>query len=312
MTRVAITPRSFRSAPGTHHDRLREHGWEAVFPESDTVLTEAEMVRLVAGCDALIVGLDPVTASVLDAGPLRAVVKYGAGWDNIDLEAAQARTVAYGGTPGANARSVAELTLALLLALARHVTYHDRELKAGRHARRTGIELRGRVLGLVGYGAVGREVGRLGHAFGMRVVAHDPYVTELDPDVEPVSLAELLERADVVSLHVPLTDETRGIVDTGALRRMRPGALLINTARGGLVDEEALAAALTTSDGPAGAALDVFTEEHAAASPLLRMDNVIASPHAGAATVEAIERTALAAVDEVSRLLRQPESDPGG
>ncbi len=312
MTRVAVTPRSFRATPGTHHDRLRAHGLDPVFPDGDAVLTEAKMVRLVAGCEALIVGLDPVTAAVLDAGPLRAVVKYGAGTDNIDLAAARERGVAFGSTPGANARSVAELTFALLLALARHVTYHDRELRAGRQTRRTGIELGGRVLGLVGYGAIGREVGRLGRAFGMRVVVCDPYLTEPDESVEPVSLDELLARADAVSLHVPLTGETRGMLDAGALRRMRPGALLVNTARAGLVDEEALAALLPTPVGPSGAALDVLADDRADRAPLLRLDNVIVSPHAGAATVDAIERTAVAAVDEVSRLLPRSATDPGG
>jgi D-3-phosphoglycerate dehydrogenase len=301
---VAVTPRSFRATPGAHHDRLTRHGLTPVYPPHDRILSADELASLVTGCAALIVGLDPVTAAVLDAGPLRVVVKYGSGMDNIDLDAARGRGVRVGGTPGANARSVAELTMALLLSLARHVCHHDRAVRADAGAgaargagRRTGIELRGRVLGLIGLGAVGHEVATLAAAFGMRVLAHDPFVHS--GDVETVGLAELLARADAVSLHAPLTDATRAILGADALRRMRPGALLVNTARAELVDDEQVAAAL--SDGTlGGAALDVFT----AGSPLLRLDNVIASPHAGAATVEAVERTGVAAVDEVYRLLR--------
>jgi D-3-phosphoglycerate dehydrogenase len=270
-----------------------------VYPPHDRVLSEAEMRELVAGCEALIVGLDPVTAGVLDAGPLRVVVKYGSGADNIDTAAARHRGVLIGATPGANARSVAELTMALLLALARHLCHHDRSLRDGHPDRRTGIELRGRVLGLVGLGAVGREVAAIARGFGMRVIAHDPHVH--CGDVESVGLDELLARADAVSLHVPLNDGTRGMISTAAMRRMRPGALLVNTARGELVDEQALATALT--DGAlGGAALDVFASDPVR-SPLLRLDNVIASPHAGAATVESIERTGVIAVDQVNRLL---------
>jgi phosphoglycerate dehydrogenase-like enzyme len=294
--RVAITPRSFRATRGAHHERLRRHGLAPVYPSHDRVLSEAELVRLVRGTAALIVGLDPVTADVIDAGPLHVVVKYGSGTDNIDVAAARRRGVSLGATPGTNARSVAELTIALLLALARHVCHHDRTVRAGEPDRRTGIELRGRLLGVVGLGAVGSEVARLACAFGMRVVAHDPNVTS--DDVEMVTLDELLERSDAVSLHVPLTDRTRGIIGADAVRRMRNGALLVNTARGELVDEEPLAAALT-SGALGGAALDVFAPD----SRLPRLDNVIASPHAGAATVEAVERTALTAVDEVRRLL---------
>lgn len=302
MSRVAVTPRSLRSASGSHAERLLRHGARPVFPDHDRLLTEVEMVELVRGCDALLVGLDPVTDEVLGSGPLRVVVKYGSGLDNIDVAAARRRKIPVRGTPGANARSVAELTIGLLLALARHIPYHDRQLRSGSWTRRTGHELDGRVLGLVGYGAVGREVGRLGRALGLRVIAHDPLVDAPPASVALVPLADLLSGSDVVSLHLPLTDQTHNVIDARALDRMRPDAVLINTARGGLVDESALAAALS-SGRIAGAACDVFSREPPDRSPLFGLDTFIASPHAGGATTEAVEATARRAVDEIIQLL---------
>lgn len=295
MTAVAVTPRSFRQVPGAHLERLRERGVELRFPDAERPLEEPEMVALVRGCEGLIVGLDPVSAAVLDAGPLRVVVKYGSGLDNVDLEAAATRGVTVTATPGANARSVAELTIALLLALARHVVAHDRLVRAGSWTRRLGIELDGRRLGVVGYGAIGGLVGRLAAGLGMSVVARDPFVH--DADVELVPLDELLRSSDAVSLHLPLDERTRGLIGARELALMPPGALLVNTARGGLVDEAALAGALR-SGRLGGAAFDCFAEEPLSPdSPLLALGSFIASPHAGAATEDAVGRTALQAVE---------------
>ena len=262
------------------------------------------MVELVRGCDALIVGLDPVTQSVLDAGPLRAVVKYGTGLDNIDVDAAHSRGVEVASTPIANTTAVAELTIGLMLCLARHMVWHHDMLAAGSWARRTGLELAGRCLGVVGYGAVGREVAKLARVFGMSVVAHDPYVTEAR--VPLFSLDGLLGQADVVSLHAPLTEETHGLIDARAIDLMGRKTLLVNTARRGLVDEHALARALREGK-LAGAAADVFEEDIEDEAGLLGIETFVASPHAGAATAEAIERTGLAVVNEVLRLLGRQE-----
>jgi phosphoglycerate dehydrogenase-like enzyme len=298
MTAVAITPRSFRQTPGEHHDLLVESPLDVWFADKDRPLDEAELMGLVRGCEGLIVGVDPVTERVLEAGPLRVVVKYGSGTDNIDLRAAERLGVKVSSTPGANARSVAELTIALLFALARHVVAHDRAVRAGSWGRLGAIELAGKRLGVVGYGAVGRDVARLAACLGIEVVAHDPFV-ESD-DVKLVSLDDLLASCDAVSLHVPLDDSTRGMIGAKALERMRSGAFLVNTARGGLVDEDALADALS-SGRLGGAALDAFAVEPPSGSPLLGLDNVVLSPHAGAATAEAAQRTALQAVRQLLR-----------
>ena len=296
MSAVAVSARSFRQVPGEHQELLRASGLPVRFAEADRPLDEEELVELVRGCWGLIVGVDPVTAAVLDAGPLRVVVRFGSGTDNVDLEAAGRRGVRVAATPGANARSVAELTIGLLLALARHLVVHDREIRSGSWSRHTGIELAGRRLGVVGYGAVGRQVAGIAGALGMEVVATDPAVR--DAEVPLVDLETMLASSDAVTLHVPLVDDTRAMIGATQLDRMRPQALLVNTSRGGLVDEQALAQALAAGR-LGGAAFDTFEREPPEASPLLALDNFIASPHAGAATMEAARRTGVAAVREL-------------
>jgi phosphoglycerate dehydrogenase-like enzyme len=296
LSAIAVTARSFRQVPGEHQELLRASGLPVRFAGADRPLDEEELVELVRGCWGLIVGVDPVTAAVLDAGPLRVVVRFGSGTDNVDLEAAGRRGVRVAATPGANARSVAELTIGLLLALARHLVLHDREIRSGSWSRHTGIELAGRRLGVVGYGAVGRQVAGIAGALGMKVMATDPAVR--DAEVPLVGLETLLASSDAVTLHVPLADDTRSMIGAAQLDRMRPQALLVNSSRGGLVDERALAQALAAGR-LGGAAFDTFEREPPEASPLLGLDNFIASPHAGAATVEAARRTGVAAVREL-------------
>lgn len=300
MTTIAVTPRSFRSTPGRHQDLLERAGLEVRTPDLGRHLTEDEMVDLVSGCSGLIVGTDPVTDDVLTAGPLRAVVKYGSGMDNIDLAAADRRDVVVADTRGENARSVAELTIGLLFACARRVTLHDRRVREGSWQRETGIELAGRTLGVVGLGAVGEQVADLARCVGMEVVAHDPYVAQAE--VPLVDLTELLDRCDALTLHAPLTDTTQGMIGRDEVDRMRPGAIIVNTARGGLVDADALAEALRRGR-LAAAAFDSFVEEPPIDSPLVDLDTFISSPHAGAATVDAVERTGAAAVRELCRAL---------
>lgn len=304
MSAVAVTARSFRQVPGEHHDLLRAAGLEPRFPEVDRPLEETELVDLVRGCWGLIVGVDRVTAAVLDAGPLQAVVRFGSGTDNIDLDAARTRGVKVSSTPGANARSVAELAIGLLLALARHLVVHDRQVRAGSWSRQTGMELAGRRLGIVGYGAVGREVAGIARGIGMEIVATDPFVREAD--VPLVDLETLLTSSDAVTLHAPLTDDTRGMIGAAQLGLMRPEAVLINTSRGGLVDEGALAETLAAGR-IRGAAFDAFEREPPNGSPLLALDNFVASPHAGAATLEAARRTGIAAVHELLAAGPTPE-----
>ena len=249
-----------------------------------------------AGADALIVrSATRVTAELLEQAPrLRVVGRAGVGVDNIDLDAATRRGILVMNTPGSNAVSVAEHTLALLLALARCVPQLNAATHAGRWEKgaAAGIELRGKTLGLIGLGRVGSEVARRARALELRVLAHDPYISESvaqEAGVELVSLPELLARSDFVSLHAALSPATEKLINATTLAQMKRGARLINTARGELVDEAELAEALRAGH-LAGAALDVFAVEPPRSSPLLSLPNVIATPHVAGSTEEAQDR----------------------
>lgn len=247
-----------------------------------------------------------VDAAVMAQAPaLRVVGRAGVGVDNIDVAAASERGVAVLNAPSGNTVAATELTMALLLSLARKVTEADRSMREGRweRSRFQGVELRGRTLGLVGAGRIGSAVAERCRVFGMDVVAYDPHLPPHrieDLRATLVGLDRLLEESDVVSLHVPLTDETRGLIDAAALARMKRQAFLINVSRGGVVDETALARAL--HEGViAGAALDVYEHEPLPPdSPLLEAPNLVLTPHLGASTKEAQVQVAL----EVSRGVR--------
>ncbi len=305
--KVLLTSRSFRQQPGAHKRILQEAGCELVESSKDHPLTALEMLPLVADVDAVIVGLDQVTAEVMDAGrKLRVISKCGSGVDHIDLRAATQRGIVVTSTPGANAVSVAELTLGLILSLARRIPQHDRAVRAGSWKRSAGMELAGKVLGIVGLGRVGLAVARRARSLEMQILYHDVCRCE-DLEVEHglryAALGVLLQDSDVVTLHCPLTQELRHLIGEAQLRAMKPTAFLVNTARGGLVDEAALVEALRAG-WIAGAACDAFVQEPPLGSALLTMDNFIASPHAGAATHEAIERVAVMAADNTVRALR--------
>ncbi|MEU1823360.1 hydroxyacid dehydrogenase [Streptomyces abikoensis] len=240
--------------------------------------------------DALIVRSGTrVDAEVLDRAPrLRVVGRAGVGLDNVDTITAAARGIAVVNAPGSNTVSVAELTVGLIVASARHITAAARSLEDGqwRRSEFAGVELAGRTLGIVGYGRVGRQVARRMAAFDMRVLAHDPYADIADGDVHATGLDELLATSDVVTLHLPRTPGTAGLIGARELSLMKPTAYLVNTARGGIVDESALTRALREGR-PAGAALDVFATEPPGSSPLLALPNVVALPHLGASTHDA-------------------------
>jgi D-3-phosphoglycerate dehydrogenase len=239
-----------------------------------------------------------VHAEMLEkATELRVVGRAGVGVDNIDLEAATSRGVAVLNAPAGNTVSAAELTLALILSMVRRVVEADASVRRGEWARSRfkGAELRGRILGLVGAGRIGGEVAKRCRAFGMRVIAYDPYLTDERAEelrVERATLDEVIEGADILSLHVPLTDETRGMIDASALSRMKKGAFLVNVARGGVVDEAALATSLVEGH-MGGAALDVYGNEPLEEGSLLRdAPNLVLTPHLGASTTEAQELVA--------------------
>lgn len=272
---------------------------------------EHELAAEVPDVDALITLVsDPVTEAVIQAArKLKIVANYAVGVNNIDRAAAAARGIVVTNTPGVLTDATADLTLALILALARRVVEGDRMVRGGRFAGWApdlllGRELKGKVLGIVGPGRIGRAVARRARAFGMTVIAfgRSPRTDEDSDDPARVSFDELLRRSDVISLHVPLNDDTRNLFNREAFLRMKPGSLIINTARGGLIDEAALVIALE-SGLIGGAALDVYENEPAVLPALLDSDRVVLMPHAGSATTETRREMARMVVEDVRRVL---------
>jgi D-3-phosphoglycerate dehydrogenase len=285
---------------------FRARGIEAVVK---TGLAPAELRAIIGEFDGLAVrSSTKVTREVLDAAPrLRVVGRAGIGVDNVDVTSATQRGVVVMNTPFGNSITTAEHAIAMMFALARQLPDASASTKAGRWEKNRfmGVELTGKVLGLVGCGNIGSIVADRGNGLRMKVIAYDPFLSEkraVELGVEKVDLAELLARADFVTLHTPLTEQTRNILSRERMFAMKKGARLINCARGGLLDEAALFDAL--KDGHlAGAALDVFETEPATDSPLFALENVICTPHLGAATTEAQEKVALQIAEQMSDFL---------
>ena len=278
--------------PASALDLLRASGWTV---DARNGRPAAELAETLALADALVVrSATNVTAALLESAPrLRVIARAGTGVDNVDVAAATARGIVVMNTPGANSVSVAEHALALMLALARSIPAADAAMKRGvwDKKRLTGEELRGKLLGIVGFGRIGREVATRARAFGMELVAHDPFIAPRavgDLGVALVTLDELLERSDYITLHVPATPETRHLINASTLARCKRGVRVVNTARGELIDEAALADGIEAGV-VSGAALDVFETEPPRDNRLTQLPQVIATPHIAASTVEAQE-----------------------
>ena len=275
-----------------------------------TGLKPGELLKAVDGYHALVVRSETqVTREVLYAAScLQVVGRAGVGVDNIDLEAATERGIVVVNAPTGNTISAAEHTVALMMALARNVSQADRSLKTNEWKRKefTGVEVRGKVLGLVGLGQVGSEVARRAVGLEMHVIAHDPFVTEERAAmlaVDLVSMEDLLARSDFISVHTTLTTTTRGLIGEAEIAQMKAGVRLINTARGGIIEEEALVEAIDAGR-VAGAAVDVFSKEPPEDSALLHRDRIIVTPHLGASTAEAQERVAVDVAEEIIAVLK--------
>jgi D-3-phosphoglycerate dehydrogenase len=274
-----------------------------------TQLNEAALCKRIADYDALIVrSKTRVTAAVIAAGHrLKTIGRAGIGVDNIDVAAATERGIVVLNTPDANATTTAELTLAHLLSLSRHLQQADRSVRGGewKPGNFVGTELAGKTVGVIGFGTIGRIVARRCLAFKMRVLVFDPYVVAdviRETGAEPAELDSLLADADYVTLHCPLNETTHNLLNASRFSTMKPSARLINCARGGLVDETALFEALS-SGRLAGAALDVFANEPPGASPLLTLENVVLTPHLGASTEEAQQAVSLRIAEDIAAFL---------
>jgi D-3-phosphoglycerate dehydrogenase len=281
---------------------------QPLFNDTGRYLTEDELVRFAGEADALLVGRDRITDKVLSALPqLKIIAKYGVGLDNIDSEALQRHQVELGWTAGVNRRSVAELTLSFMLGLCHNVFKGGWALKQGQWAKEGGQLLQGKTVGIVGCGNIGKEVVRLLKPFECRVWIRDILdISEFckEADALEKSLEEVLGGADIISLHVPLTEETRHMINATALRRMQPTAFLINTSRGDVVDQAALKEALI-NEAIAGAALDVFSQEPPEDAELLACPQLIGTPHIGGNATEAVEAMARAAFQHLKEFFNK-------
>src|ERR1700731_2305392 len=287
-------------------DQLREPGWEVL--TSDQI--EGKLTAELESADALIVrsAVQADAALLSHAKKLRVIGRAGVGVDNIDLDAATRRGIAVMNTPGANAVAVAEQTLAMMLAMARHLCRADVLMHAGRWEKKSlqGTELRGKTLGIAGLGRIGMEVARRARAFGMALVAHDPFVAAgvaKEQGIRLASLDELYAAADYITLHVGLTAQTVGMINESSIAKMKKGVRLVNCARGELVNEVDLAKALKDKY-VAAAEIDVFSEEPPKNSPLLALENVLLTPHVGGSTFEAQEAVGIQIAQQVKEYLK--------
>ncbi len=309
---VLVTPTSYGANDPKLRQLLEASVGKVTYNATGKPYDSAALCGVIADVDGYIAGLDVIDASVIErAERLTVIARYGVGVSNVDLEAAKQRGIAVTVTPGANSKSVAELTIAQMLNLLRPMLVASADTRQGGWMRTKGLSLEGKTVGLVGFGAIGHEVARRLEGFDCHVVAHDPVMDTAFAaahKVEVVTLPDLLAQADIVSLHVPVLDSTREMVNAEFLALMKPGAVLINTARGELIDEEALVAALE-SGKVKGAALDVFQVEPPGADhPLMRFPQVIPTPHMGSHTDGATNAMGWGALENCLAVLRGEEA----
>lgn len=309
--KILVTPTSLQ--PGKNEaalDCLRKFSDDLVFNPTGKPLSEDELIPLLQDCDGYIAGLDSITRKVMEACPkLKVISRYGAGYDRVDTVAAKELGIKVTNTPGVNAQAVGELAFGLILSVARRIPYLNKETRDGAWVRSTGTELKGKTLGILGLGAIGKVVAQCAQGFGMKVLAYDPYISEAycaEHDIENVTFDDLMSRANVVSLHLPLLDSTRHLINAEAISKLPDGAIIVNASRGGIIDEDAAYDALK-SGKLSGLGLDAFEVEPPENSRLFEFENVIATPHTGAHTKEATDNMAYGAIHNLVDLLSGKE-----
>lgn len=305
--KILVTPTSLQ--PGKNEkalDILRDFTTDLVFNPTGRPLTEQQLIPLLQDCDGYIAGLDEITEKVIVSSPkLKVISRYGAGYDRVDLQAASQNGITVTNTPGVNAEAVGELTFGLILSIARNIPFLNSQTRSGNWIRSTGVELRGKRLGILGLGAIGKVVARCAQGFDMEILAYDPYIDTAyctAHEITPVSLEELYQTSQVISLHLPLTSSTRHLVNQKAFELMQEGTILVNASRGGIIDEDAAFQALQ-SGKLGGLGLDAFETEPPVYSPLFELHNVVVTPHTGAHTREATEHMAEAAIKNAIDIL---------
>jgi len=306
--KILVTPTSFNAdTRNSAREKLDRFADEVIFNPFGRPLDAAEIIAVLDDVDGYIAGLDHISRQVLKEAPacLKVISRYGAGYDRVDVEAATKRGIAVTTTPGANAESVADLTMGLMIAVARQIPLLDREVRSGGWPRRTGFEIFQKNLGIIGLGHIGKKVATRAKGFSMKIRVYDPFADQRFIErtgLIEASLDELWRESDVITLHAPLMDDTREIINAATIQRMKPGIILINTARYELVNEVALLKGL--ADGSIGGlGLDVYADEPPTDHPLLKYPKVVLTPHAGSHTMEARNRMADMAVDNLVDVL---------
>lgn len=306
-TRVLVTTTSFQDTPGPHHDKLAATGWEIITARGP--LTEAQTLELVGDIDGYICGDDAITQAVVaKAIPrLKVLSKYGIGVDKIDVAACTARNIPVLFTPGVNHTTVAEHAFLLLLALEKNFLFHCDSTRSGGWKRQTGHEVLGKTIGIVGLGRIGREMAIRAKAFGMHAVGYDVYWDDAFAAEHGIAraatLEELFAASDYISLHTNLTPETRDLVRAETIATMKPGVIIINCARGEIVNTADMVEALR-SGRVRGYGTDVLDAEPPPADhPLTHLPNCIVTPHIGSRTSESVQRQAMAAVENLIRAM---------
>ena len=308
MPKVLIAPMTLAGLDGRFLQALRQGGFELAYPPRAVQLLEEELLVALQGIDASLAGSEPYTRRVIEANPrLKVIARVGVGFDAVDVEAATSRGIAVTTTPGANHDAVAEHTLALMLALVKDLVAQHNAVRAGGWPRKTNLPLRGRTLGIAGLGRIGKAVAERGKCFGMKLLAFEPvpdrtFVQKYGVTLVPFN--QLLAESDFVSLHLPLTPQSRHLMNRDSLGRMKPTAFLVNTARGGLVCESDLVEALKARR-IAGAGLDVFEDEPTFPdNPLLKLDNVVLTPHTAGSDSQSRDDMAYMAAQSIVALFR--------
>jgi D-3-phosphoglycerate dehydrogenase / 2-oxoglutarate reductase len=304
---VLVASRSFGKNCPEKLEEMKRSGCVFLPQKFDKAPSEEQLLEAVPDADVIISGTEPITSKVLSAATrLKLIAKHGVGYDNIDVNAARERGVAIALAGPVMVDSVADLALGLLLAIARKIPQGSANVRVGKWDRFVGPELRDKCIGIVGFGQIGKAVARRAKGFGLRILAHDTFQDAFFAaswGVRYVDFETLLAESDFISVHAPLTAETKHLFDRERLAKMKPTAFLINTARGELVDEAALYESLK-NEKIAGAATDVFAKEPPGKSPLLELDNFIATPHLGGQTPEALRRMGEVTAENVLRVVR--------
>ena len=310
--KILVTPTSFtKQKSSENRELLEQFATQIVYNPYNRPLTGGELIPLLQDVDGYIAGLDYVSAEVIaKAAPsLKVISRYGAGYDRIDIKACGRKGIIVTNTPGANAQSVAELAFGLMLAVARRIAVADRDTREGGWPRITGVELYRKKLGIVGLGAIGKGVAMRAKGFSMEILAYDPWIDKsfcMHNGIKISTFEQVMECSDFISLHLPLNKDTQHIINAEAISSMKNGAIIINTARGGLIDEQAVYKALKCGK-IGGLGLDVFEVEPPGASPFFRLDNVVVTPHIGSSTQEARREMGKLAVQNLIDVLTGKE-----